>query len=323
MTTGVVVPFWLDRPALEAVDVAVNADRHGFDELWMGEMLHFDAFALGSALARATERIHLVIGPLAVGLRDPASLALGIASVATLGQRPADLALGASTPAVVANWHGRPWRQTVARIQETVAALRPLLAGERSDYRGRQVSTQGFRLALGPQQTRIVVAAFGERMLRAAVASADRIVFNLLTPELLARLRDRVERLARELDKAPPPLAIWVPAALDPTPAAFDQLARQLVLYMAPPGYGEMFTRAGFGHVVQLARGGAHPREVLAAIPGELIESIGAVGDLATVRARIGAFHAAGAEAVALVPVTADDPGGERLLGALNDKGEF
>lgn len=319
MSTAVVLPYWLDRPPLEALEVAAAAEELGFEELWVGEMMTFDAFALGAAIARQTRRITLWIGPLAVGLRDPAALALGIASVALLGGRAAHLALGASTPAVVERWHGRQWSRTVTHVRETVAALRPILAGQRSSFAGTIVRTEGFRLGGEPPPSRLAVAAFGPRMIDAAAAVADRAVVNLLTPAQVRRVRTAVDAAAAAAGVAPPPLVAWVPAALDPGRATLAQLARQLVVYLAPPGYGEMFVEAGFGDLVARARAGESPRTLMQAIPTELLASVGAIGDAATVRRRLGEYRDAGAAVVAVVPATAEDPGGRRLLSLLRE----
>ncbi len=318
MSLGVVMPYWLDRPVLEAVEIGANAERLGYGSLWVGEMMTFDAFALAAALARATARIRLVAGPLPVGVRDPAALALGIASVTALGDRPADVALGASTPAVVERWHGRTWAPTVTRMIETVAALRAILAGERSAFRGRQVASEGFRLAAGPQpDTRIVVAAFGPAMLRAAARIADRVVLNLVTAAQLKRIRTSIDDAAAAAGRAAPPITAWVPAALEPGDAALAEIRAQLVLYVGQPGYGEMFADAGHAAVVALARSGAHPRAVAAAITPALLETVCVAGGPAAIADRLAAYREAGADEVAIVPVTAEDPGGARLLGAL------
>src|SRR5205085_9325583 len=100
--------LWQDREPLEALETARWAEELGYDELWIGEMATFDAFALGAAIAARTERIPLTVGPLAVAVRDPMALALGTASVAALGGgRRVGLALGSSSPVLVAGWHGR------------------------------------------------------------------------------------------------------------------------------------------------------------------------------------------------------------------------
>jgi len=53
--------------------------------------------------------LSLKVGPLAVGVRSPVALALGLASVTTLTGAHADLALGASSPDIVSGWHDRAW----------------------------------------------------------------------------------------------------------------------------------------------------------------------------------------------------------------------
>lgn len=304
MSRAVVLPYWLDRPALEALEIASAAAELDFDELWVGEMMTFDAFALAAAIARETRDLDLWIGPLAIGVRDPAALALGIASVSLLGGRPAHLALGASTPVVVSSWHGRPWRRTVTHMRESVALLRAILAGERSSLRGEVAASEGFRLAAGAQPTELAVAAFGARMIDTAAEIADRVVVNLVTPAQVAQVRQRVEAAAARAGRAAPPLVVWVPAALEPSPDTLAQLARQLVVYVGAPGYGEMFQEAGFGDTVALARSGAHPRDLMKAIPPALIEAVGAVGDEAAVRTRLREYHRAGAAVVGIVPAS-------------------
>ena len=314
---AVVQPFWFDRPATEAIDIAGNAERFGYSELWVGEMRTFDAFALSGAIAAVTRQVRLVVGPLPASTRDPAALALGIASVTAIGARPAHLALGASTPVVVSRWHGRPWQRTIRHMRETVDALRPLLAGERGRFSGDLVHCDGFRLVSPSPATEICIAAFGPKMLSLAAAIADRVVVNLVTPPQVSEVCRQIEAAARAVDRPPPPLVAWVPAAIDPTESVWRQLAMQLGAYVGAPGYGEMFTAAGFSEIVQLARSGVRQRDLVAAMPRGLTAAIGAIGSLHEVRSRIAAFQAAGAATVGIVPATATDPGAERLLGAL------
>src|SRR5262245_30416733 len=99
-------------------------------------MATFDAFAIAGTIAARTVQIELTVGPLAVEVRDPMAMAMGVATVAAAAGRPARLAIGASSPVVVSQWHGRPWRRTATHLRETAEALRPLLAGERSGYEG-------------------------------------------------------------------------------------------------------------------------------------------------------------------------------------------
>jgi probable F420-dependent oxidoreductase len=305
---SVTLPMWFGRPASEMVDVAVAADDAGYDRLWVGEMVVFDGVALAGHVATATRRIPLVLGPWAVRVRSPIAFALALASIAALNDRPVDLALGSSSPRIVEDWHGRTWAGSPAAVRSTVAALRGLLAGERAG---------SFRLHLPTPETTITVAAHGPRMLRAGVDVADGIVANILTVEQARRFAGDVTAAAEEAGRPRPPLALWVPAAVDPTAAGIRQVADQLVAYLAPPGYGEMFTEAGFGDLVERARAGETPATLAGAIGEDVVAAVGAVGSAAEVADRIARLRTAGVSEIVLAPVTADDPGARRTLHAL------
>lgn len=314
---GAALPFWLDRPDEEALEIALVADRTGIETVWVGEMATFDAFALATAIGLRSERARLRIGPLAIGVRSPVSIALGVASVATLTARAVDVALGASSPAIVSGWHDRQWQALAPRMSETVSALRPILAGDRSGFDGSHIRTHGFRLRRARAATQIAVAAFGPAMTRVAARMADEVVLNLVTVEHVAGVRARVDAEARLVGRKPPRLAVWVPVAIDPGAAAYAQLNAQLAVYLSPPGYGEMFSSLGFGSLVRRARAGAQRGQLARAMPPELVEQIGAIGSPARIVERLAAYHDAGADHVAVVPCTAQDPGGAGVLSAV------
>ena len=312
-----VLGFWQDRDPLEALETAGIADELGYPMLWIGEMATFDALALAAAIAERTERIALTVGPLAVGVRDPMALAMGVATVSGVSRRPVHLAIGASSPVVVERWHGRPWRRTATHLRETAEAVRSLLAGERTELEGELVHTHGYRLRLPPPESSLTVAAFGDAAVRVAARHGDRMVINLCTPALAAELRGRLDGFAAEAGVTAPPLAAWIPACVDPGEQAITQLSRGAFPYLAAPGYGEMFVAAGFGDLVERARAGVSARELLKDVAPELPRSIGMVGSESEVRARAREFREAGVDQLAIVPATAGDPGGRRTLEAL------
>ncbi|HEX3510843.1 MAG TPA: LLM class F420-dependent oxidoreductase [Solirubrobacteraceae bacterium] len=321
-TLGVVMPYWLDRPDEEAVEIAVAAEQAGIETVWVGEMASFDAFALATAIGLRTERARLKVGPLPVGVRSPVAIALGVASVATLTGRHVDVALGASSPAIVSAWHDRPWTALGPRTRETVLALRDLLHGERIDLDGEHVRAHGFRLRRPQPDATITVAAFGPTMTRIAARYADEVVLNLVSVEHVAAVRARIDAEAAAVGRAAPRLAVWVAAALDPGPQAGVQLAGQVAVYLGAPGYGEMFADLGFGELVERARAGARRSELVAAVPRELWARVAAVGSASEIAARLAAYHDAGADHVAIGPSTAEDPGGRRVPRSLAQQGE-
>ncbi|MFF2549645.1 LLM class F420-dependent oxidoreductase [Nocardia sp. NPDC058058] len=316
---SVSLPYWQDRDPMDALLVAEAADKLGYDRLWLGEMATFDAFALATAVGQAPGRIPLCIGPLAVDVRTPATIAIGVASVAALTGRAVDIALGTSSTVVVKDWHGRERRRTAVHLEESAHIVRQLLDGEKGDFDGEIERIRGYRLRLPapPQGLRpeLIVAAFGDRALAAAARTADRVVLNLVTPTQVARCVARIKEFAAEAGRATPKISVWVTAAADPTPDMLHTLRRGVVGYLRAPGYDAMFEEAGFGDVVRLAHGGAHPREVLAAVPDELPATVGMFGDAVTLANRLTAYRDAGADEVVIVPVsTSEDPAAQHTL---------
>jgi probable F420-dependent oxidoreductase len=309
-----VLPFWLDRPDEEAVHIAHAASQAGLTGLWIGEMASFDAFALATAIGIRTPGLRLRLGPLPISVRTPAAIALGASSVAALTGCELDIALGASSPVIVAGWHDREWLHSLTRMRETIECLRPMLRGEHSDCDGRQVRSHGFRLRRPLPHTGIGVGSFGAAMTRLAAETADEVVLNLASPERVALVRKQIDDHAAIAHRKPARLTVWVPAAMHPGEASLGQVANQLAVYLAPPGYGEMFSDLGFSDLVERARGGARRSELAAAIPFELAQQLGAFGGPEQINARFRAYLHAGADTVAVVPVTAEDPAGRAVL---------
>jgi probable F420-dependent oxidoreductase len=317
MDISVVVASRPNRPPEQDLLTAVVADRLGYGEVWVGEGWVWDCFALSTAIGLATDQIALTIGPVPVSLRDPAMIAVGVASVAELTDRTVGVALGASSTRFVEGMHGRARHRPGKALAESAQALRRLLSGERTDFQGEVLSTRGYRLTLGPPGGPLTIAAFGDRAVRTAAAHADRMVLDLVSPELAGEYRAKLDAAASAAGRPAPALAAWIPAAIDPDPDSYAELMDSLAGYLEVRGYGEMLSAAGFGEAVQAAGAGATRAEQLHTLPPDAASRIGLVGDVDTVRARLEAYAAAGLDEVVLVPATAGDPGGERTLTAL------
>lgn len=320
MKIAVSLGLWQDRPPTEVLRTASAAEAAGFAELWIGEMATYDVFALATAIAGVTERIPLVLGPLAVTVRDPMTIAMGVASVASLTDRSVAVALGTSSTVVVEQWHGRSRARSTRALAESATAVRALLAGEKAQVDGEVVRTIGFRLRTPAHPRPLTIAAFGPASVRVAAAHADRMVLNLVSPRTAGELVAAVRTASAAIGRPAPRVALWTPAVIDPTEAAWTQLRAGLVGYLPAPGYGEMFTREGFGDLVRLARSGAHPRDVLAKVGTDLPAAIGLAGDRETVAARMSAYEAAGVDELVVVPSsTVDDEAGAGTLKAISD----
>jgi probable F420-dependent oxidoreductase len=292
MRYSVVLGQWLDRPIDADLEVARLADRLGYQHLWVPEMAKADAPAMAATIAAATERIELVLGPLAVTVRSPVQIGIATQTVAATG-RGVHVALGTSS-ALVARWHGRSRAGAADRLDATRAELAALLAGER---------VNGFRLSQPPDPPpTITVAAFGRKAV-AAAQRADRMVLNMVTAAAAQQLAIHHRNTA-----------VWLAAAIDPTDAERAWLSRGFVGYLAAPGYSEMFIQAGYGKLVDFARTRPSPKEVFARMPDDLIDAVALVGSEEHVRDRIAQYAAAGVTEICLVPPAPDLPSCEQTL---------
>ncbi|GAA0920850.1 LLM class F420-dependent oxidoreductase [Pseudonocardia zijingensis] len=317
MEITVVIASRPEVPPDEELRTAVVADRLGYRDLWVGEGFVWDAFALATAAGLKTRQIELTVGPIPVSVRDPASIARAAASTAALVGRPVGVALGTSSLRVVERMHGRSRRRAVTTMAESAQALRALFAGQVADFAGETVSTHDYRLRLDPPGGPITLAAFGDRAIEVAARHADRMVLDLVSPELARHYRGKLDAAAERVGRPAPRLAAWIPAAVDPTPEARVQVLRSVLGYLSVAGYQEMFVAAGLGDAVRRSQEGADVDELVGAVPPSAVERLGLVGDAASVRERLDAYAEAGLDEVVLVPATAGDPGGERTLIAL------
>ncbi|MFC8519995.1 LLM class F420-dependent oxidoreductase [Streptomyces sp. NPDC057257] len=303
-----------DSPVEEPIRVAVAADRLGYREVWAGEGPTWDSFVLATAIGRATERVALTAGPVPVSVRDAYTVARGAASVAALTGRPVGVALGTSSKRVVEGVHGRPRVRPAAVLEESAAAVRALLHGVEGEP---VVPGSDFRRRLAPPGGPLTVAAFGDRAIGTAAAHADRMLLDVVSPEQVRALRARLDAAAARLGRTPPALAAWLPAAVDPGPESLAQVLGSIAGYLTVPGYREVFAEAGFTKAVELAASDADRGTLVRALPPEAATTLGLVGGLATVRARVADYAEAGLDEIALVPATAGDRAGERTLTAL------
>lgn len=297
--------LWPDREPTESLETARVAEEVGYRRLWVGEMATYDAFALATAIAASTAHISPVVGPLAVTVRTPATIAMGIASITSLTGRPAHVALGTSSDAVT-GWHGRTRKGATRQLALAAQSVRTVLAGDRDP-------DSGFRLRVPPVPSEIMIAAFGPRAVRAAAAHGDRMVLNMVTPTATARFRDALDAAGG----AHVPMSAWLVTAVDPEPGEIAQIRSTVVGYLGAPGYGEMFAEAGYSELVDMARSGAHPKDLIGAIPDGFERSLGLVGSTSDIASLLDEYAKAGLDTVCVLPVTARGDHGRRALGAV------
>ena len=86
--------------------LAVEADRIGFDVVWVAEAYGSDAATVLGAIAASTSRIDIGSAVLQIPGRTPAMTAMTAATLDALSGGRFRLGLGVSGPQVSEGWHG-------------------------------------------------------------------------------------------------------------------------------------------------------------------------------------------------------------------------
>ncbi|MEJ8280094.1 LLM class flavin-dependent oxidoreductase [Pseudonocardia spirodelae] len=173
-----------ELPPEELPAIARAAQDAGVAQLWLWEdcFLHGGTAAAAVALAR-TETLQVGVGLYPAPLRNPAAVAMEIATLARIVPGRFLPVLGHG----VLEWMGQVGNRVASPmtlLAEYTAAVRALLAGERVSTSGRYVHLDRVRLDHPPRTVPpVLVGARGPRTLRLAGDLADGVLLDSgLTP---------------------------------------------------------------------------------------------------------------------------------------------
>jgi len=146
-----------------------------------------------------------------------------------------------------------------------------------------------------PAEPPILVAALRERMIAFSASEADGAFPYLVTPERVAWIRGVLDANAGE-GRPRPVLAVTQPCVLATDPDAARAAARgYLAPYLRPINYQTSWEAQGFT-----------PDDWAQPGSDRLVEAMVAWGSADQLRDRIAAHHTAGADHVAVIPLSAD-----------------
>jgi alkanesulfonate monooxygenase SsuD/methylene tetrahydromethanopterin reductase-like flavin-dependent oxidoreductase (luciferase family) len=228
---GLMLPQWEGRydngpepPALrwsELRTLALAAEDAGLDSLWLVDDLlmkgdppkgFWEGWSLLAAVAAVTRRVqvgHLVT---ANTFRNPALLAKMADTTDEISAGRLILGLGAGGDAHEHRAFGFPWERRVARFEEALQIIVPLLREGRVDFQGEFYTMRECELrprgprASGPPIL-IGAVANAPRMLRLTAQYADMshglFVFGRSTPDQEPPLRDALDAACRGVGRDP------------------------------------------------------------------------------------------------------------------------
>src|SRR6202165_1364062 len=187
MKLAVALPY-TDTPWPEVVEYVQEAERLGFEAVFVAEGYSYDAVSIMAALAMETGRIKIGAGILNVFSRSPALLAQSAGALDMLSGGRFILGLGTSGPQVVQGWHGIPFEKPLQRTREVIDIVRMALRRERLNYDGQTIKlNMGLKLINHPVRDAvpIIIAALGPKNLEMTGEIADGWMPTLFAPSQL------------------------------------------------------------------------------------------------------------------------------------------
>ncbi len=325
MKLGVHIGYWgLGLTAAEQLQIVQEAERLGYDSVWTAEAYGSDAVTILGWLAAGTTKIKLGSAIMQMPARSAAMTAMTAATLDQLSAGRMLLGIGSSGPQVAEGWHGQRFARQLQRTREYIAVVRMALARERVEFHGETLELplpdgpgKALKLTIAPVQERIPIylAAIGPKNTALAGEIADGWIPTLFSPEHVAEFRPLLEegasRSGRSLEgfDIAPTVNVCVTDDLE---SGRDAMRPYVALYVGGMGsreqnfYNALVQRYGFeaaaAEVQDLYLAGKRD-EAMAALPGELIDTVSLCGPRDVVRERLAVFRDAGVGTLMLSPM--------------------
>jgi F420-dependent oxidoreductase-like protein len=304
--------------------ICLEAERLGYERIWVAEGYGSDAATVLGWLAGQTTSIGIGSAMFQVPARSPALTAMTAATLDVLSGGRMCLGLGSSGPQVAEGWHGIPFGPSLQAMREYVDIVRLVIRRERLSYAGTVYRVpladrdlRSLKLSIEPVQSSIPVylGTMGPRGCALAGEIADGWMPMFLSPahyqeHFRPNLQEGAARRGRLLDDLDinPSLQLYIDPDLD---HARDQLRPLLALYIGGMGtrgenyYHRLVTRYGFGDAadeVQRLYLNGHREDAAHALPTELIDAVSLCGPADVIASRLKLFSDVGIGHLTVTP---------------------
>lgn len=312
--------FWGAAPHTEQTALVVEADRLGYDSVWIPEAYGTDSATPLAYVAALTERIGLGSAVMQIPGRTPANTGMTAATLDVLSGGRFRLGLGVSGPQVSEGWHGVRFTKPLARTREYVSIVRSVLAREKVAFDGEFFTLplpdgpgKPLQLTVHPTSERIPIylASIGPKNLELTGELADGWLAIFYAPdfahtqmESIAAGRARAGVTMDGFDVVPS-----VPVVIgDDVEACADVLRANAALYIGGMGsreqnfYNQLACRMGFeaeATRIQDLYLDREYRQAAAAVPFAFIDATSLIGPPSRIAERLSAFADSGVTTLA------------------------
>jgi alkanesulfonate monooxygenase SsuD/methylene tetrahydromethanopterin reductase-like flavin-dependent oxidoreductase (luciferase family) len=309
------------RSLERAITRARLADELGFDSAYTTHIAGRDSMTVLAAYAVTTNNIRVGTGVLPIFSRTPVSTAQTAATIDELSGGRMVLGLGVSHAVTVENWFDSKITKPVSQMREYVEIVRAILRGDEppaGEHFNTKFQFMGYEAR---DELPVYVGALSPNMLQLAGEIADGAMLWLCNPNYI---RDVVvPEVTKGREKAGKTLEGFdivaaVPSGIAEDRAeAFDAMRRELLTYFSLPFYRKMIERSGYEGDVKAfdqAMASGDVDAAKAAISGDFLEALTAIGSEDQVREGIERYREAGATSPCIGGIPGSDF--EATLGA-------
>jgi F420-dependent oxidoreductase-like protein len=301
---GLQLGYWGSGPPPQAGELAIEADRLGFDSVWTAEAYGSDALTPLAWWGQATERVRLGTALCQLSARSPTAMAMAAITMDHLSGGRFVLGLGVSGPQVVEGWYGQSFSKPLARTREYVSIVRDVVARKEPvtndgpnyplPYPGGTGLGKPLKSIVHPLRSDIpiVLGAEGPKNVALAGEIADGWFPIFFSPhhmgEFTSSLDEGFARVGARRSWDDFEIIAFCPVVVsDNVEEAADFYRPMLALYIGGMGARDMnfhfdvFCRMGFeaeARKIQDLYLEGHKDEAAAAVPTSMIEKIALVG---------------------------------------------
>ncbi len=267
----------------DTIALSQQAEAAGYDDLWLADAGGLDALTLSPMILEKTENIRLGIAVVPAYTRTPGVLA---STLSVIGQSyPGRFVpgLGTSSHTIIENWHGLKLEKPLTRMKETVAIMRSMMAGDKTDFEGDTLRSKGYR-QMPVENMPIYLAGLRPKMLEAAAEFGDGVILNLFPRGALPKIMEHIAIGAERAGKKPEDVEVvcrHMMVVTDDKESGRNAFRGAFASYYSTPVYNKFLAWAGYEDAANEIREGwaAKDRErTAAALPDELVDEIGLIG---------------------------------------------
>jgi len=272
-------------PAAELRPFVARTATLGYSALWVGDGAARDPFAQLAAVADVSGSMTLGTSIVNIFGRDAMASKMGAMTLHELSGGRFVLGLGVSHVHLVQKLRGHVYEKPRTRMREYLKAY------ARLPYRGPVLRDPDGETTSPP----VLIAALGPRMLELAATATDGTLPFFVTAERIGQMRSALDEAA-PAGRPHPVVATALAVVVEPDAEKARAAGRAWMQpYCRAENYQRSLTTQGFG-----------PQDWEPPYSDRLVDALVAWGDADQVRARIAEFHAAGADHVAVIPLSAD-----------------